>query len=254
MRFITFTATLAASLHPLRAQLLCSTEPPRALRAGRSEVFFRLSDAPSETDCEVTMQYEDAAFLPIQFRFLSGPCGGTKDMIFVVPTNAPNGEARIIWDPYCIRAVISGGYTISSTNTTGEGLIWCLLNSRTSIVLSKPARTVTKTPTSLAPTGFPGTVWNCTRTSNESDSRWTTAAGCHAVSPPDPHGMHNSSARPQPTAHSQHPGSNESVLTNWTAPTPPLPTLDPTLDSSAVTYTVTIALASSIALLLVLVA
>ncbi|KAK0627166.1 hypothetical protein B0T14DRAFT_129331 [Immersiella caudata] len=111
---IAIAALLAAVSAAFRDwPLVCMSSPPMQLIAGTTNVSA-INENPYWKQCRAILHFADPEFVPITYSFTpTAPCSGTQVTSFVVPSGAPNGDARIIWQckrsSACSFAVVSNG-------------------------------------------------------------------------------------------------------------------------------------------------
>ncbi|KAI1291679.1 hypothetical protein F5Y03DRAFT_388342 [Xylaria venustula] len=92
--------------------LVCISNPLMQLVAGTTNVSAINEGLYGK--CRALFQFADPDFVPITYFFTpTVPCSGTRVASFLVPPEAPNGNARVIWQceqlSACSFAVVSNG-------------------------------------------------------------------------------------------------------------------------------------------------
>ncbi|KAI1249790.1 hypothetical protein MGN70_009404 [Eutypa lata] len=155
MKFFTIAfvlPTLAALVeYPSR---VCISSPPVALDAGVSVVSAVITGDLSRR-CMATMEFADPDFFPISYSFDTVPCSGQQVTSFVVPREAPNGEAYVT-----CHANISGGLGNPLMDEQSQGTVGCI-----SEALRTSTKTATVTKSSRTFTEEQVTVFTTTTTS-----------------------------------------------------------------------------------------
>ncbi|KAE9574198.1 hypothetical protein CGMCC3_g9856 [Colletotrichum fructicola] len=138
---------------------VCVSDPAILVEAG-STISARLFDDSWNSRCEAVLRFTDPAYLPMTWTFDPINCKGQLFGQFVVPRNAPTGDAVVSWQcvgqvsPTCSHVQIRNGLgSMDSEELLRLGKVGCVISSlQTSTsteTQSGPSTTFTRTVTSI---------------------------------------------------------------------------------------------------------
>ena len=150
---------------------------------------------PSGGQCEALIESQGPHFLPVTYAFPSLDCSGWQANSFTVPQGIPDGPVNVIWyaaipsiedvfltksrqctgsDPFCIQAMVSGGFGGLALPLDNTGTAGCILESlqtaSTTVQITEASSTVIRT----VPTIF--TTFSTSYLSTTAGATATTAA------------------------------------------------------------------------------